>query len=129
MGSPDLGLTRSFVLLFMRRGPVPPDPMGPEWGPEPGVPQPLTPPGAPGKCNKKVECLLRKILKRSIMDNIYNIFTSCIFVIDYPFIFLIYIPQFLIFFYHNSHIFYNSIGFVYIANVICDIFIRFWKAK
>lgn len=40
---PDFGLTKSLVLLFIRLGPVP-DPMGPEFGPEPGVPQPLTPP-------------------------------------------------------------------------------------
>lgn len=41
---PDFGLTKSLVLLFIRLGPVPPEPIGPEFGPEPGVPQPLTPP-------------------------------------------------------------------------------------
>jgi len=59
--SPDLGLTRSLVLLFMRRGPVPPEPIGPECGPEPGVPQPLTPPGAP---KKQKRIILKLILKR-----------------------------------------------------------------
>lgn len=39
---PDLGLAKSLLLLFMRRGSC--EPTGAELGPEPGVPQALTAP-------------------------------------------------------------------------------------
>lgn len=39
---PDLGLAKSLLLLFMRRGGC--EPTGAELGPEPGVPQALTAP-------------------------------------------------------------------------------------